>query len=944
MKNWLKRGKTGNDSSRDDISLPLSSRKIHSEEDSSYNRMSTNETQSIISDQVPPSHQPPSQIAGSYFSGNESTSTKSRVHHGSVPTNMDRMEAHSETKDDESKVKIPEMQLELVKSFFAEIPVCDSLIQRKILISSEHYFRVALESYEHLRAVHYRASQNFTLAEWLHIHALLLYGRIQQVQLNLESKGNITQHNKIDLSGDIKVFSPIATILAAIGGVEDHDNGVLYIPDAFFPERPSSDAAYSAAEMQQILNGTLYDWQRSWGRVLEARFERDSRDDKYKMTRSASDLMAAIRDTANSIESIRQRQQVIEEENEETEDYIIKLATKERNLSQLFDEARNAKDYTLRPPCDRVYSFKNPAFSASDPTLDAKPKRTSTLMNKDAQDFSMYQNNASVPEIASPTQTSQRTTDKATMVPASFPTARSPPAPIPTRPNNFNKKSSVVAGSPTIAHNALVFQVNHQPNKQRPISKAVIMDEDIIPLRQSRRNRRGFHTGSPELHQNQIFSELNPTYSLDPKKNSPALAKPRRFSSLRNQFTQVDPLVPNVDTSAYRPGKMSVFTGPIDPNTGEGPSIDASKVSEHTRSREDPHSAQQIVAPLSPPISAHNSKKAVSGSAESPTEATSYFNNYVNESFSNSEVSLLTPPDTSFDSEVGSLIDTPEKSLSDDKVDNNDNFEHSDSTGRRSVRASSPLGSGSVSVSGSGSEVETGLMSDYDNDNEEIKSFMTADDSRIDQVEESINDTTQVDQDYSGAETSNPRRKTDQETDRDAVEIMTNSEYPMSSPLLSNRRFTPEIPERSAEHTTSLGRVLSTSKKSARKVTIGGSSDNLDQFVHYDAQLWSDYTTFVNSISDSKLATFEPVPTKYKGDMSWALPVKVNHKSPQREITVKLPHKKVSKQEQVLALILQTCYEHQNPVQYWHNEVRVDVNLHELVSKYVASAVDDRTL
>lgn len=966
MKNWLKRGKTGNNSSRDDISLPLSSQKIHSEGDSSYIGLSANETQSIISEQEPPSHQPPSQFAGHTIPGSESTSTKSRIYRGSVATNMNHMASDSKTRDEESEVKIPEKQLELIKTFFKDIPDCESLAQRKILISSEHYFRVALESYEHLRAVHYRASQNFTLAEWLHIHALLLYGRIQQVQLGLNSKGSITQHNKIDLSGDIKVFSPIASILAAIGGVEDRDNGVLYIPDAVYPERPSSEAAYSAAEMQQILNGTLYDWQRSWGRVLEARFERDSRDVKFKMTRSASDLMTAIRDIADSIDKIRQRQQTIEEGSECNEEYIIKLASKERNLSLLFEEARNAKDYTLRPPCDRVYNFQNPAFSASDPTLDVKPKRTSTLMEKDSHGSNMYQyqKNASVPDIFSPAQVdpSSATAIPAAAVSAPVPssTPRSPPAAIPTCPTSSNRHSGVYVGSPNVLHNALIFPTNnHQHNRHQPNSKAVIMDEDIIPVKQNRRNRRGFHAGSPEMRQNQAFGELKPNYSLDPKMN--ATVRPRRFSSLRNQFTQISPLVPNADTPAYRPAKMNVATGPVETKSSGHASAEAAKVAEEKKlkanqnansvHKEVPGMQEQSelqfkressVAPLSPPISSRAGKKVTSESSESPSETTNYFNNYVQESFNNSEASLLTPPDTSFESDVGSLGDTQDPSLSvgDDSNDNDPALSDCAVHGSVHDLQFSGSGSNSGSGSGSGSEMETGFMSDFENEDEDVKSFTTADDSRFNKAGESTLETTLMDQDHTGVKTSSPGVQPSQEF----VENINSPMLSGSSPLLPNRRFTPDIPDRTVDHTASLARALSTSRKSARKVTIGGSSDNLDQFVHYDAQLWSDYVTFVNSISDAKLATFEPIPTTLKGDLSWALAVNVNHKSPQREITIKLPHKKVSKQEQVLALILQTCYERQAPVQHWHNEVHVDVDLRELVSKYVATAVDDRTL
>ena len=249
------------------------------------------------------------------------------------------------------------------------------LVPQYILISSEHYFRLAHEAYQQLQAVHFRASLEFSLAEWLHIHALLLYGRIQAVQQaagSLRTEHDITnQLNQIDLTGEVPVFGPIATALGAIGIVEDRGSGVVYIPDAIFPSQPSNsfDTSFgsdpltelSSLEIRQILDGTLYDWQRSWHRVLEARTERARQEVGRGMTRSSSELISAIRETTQSISQMRcgQMSPLLDEEST-SEDSSLETRTSdlmsfENQLTALIEEARNARDYTIHRPCDQVY-------------------------------------------------------------------------------------------------------------------------------------------------------------------------------------------------------------------------------------------------------------------------------------------------------------------------------------------------------------------------------------------------------------------------------------------------------------------------------------------------------------------------------------------------------------------------------------------------------------
>lgn len=263
----------------------------------------------------------------------------------------------------------------VLKRFAANLSATSDLVTEHILISSEQYFRLVREAYGQLQAVHYRASLNFSLAEWLHIHALLLYGRVQAIRQEIAPGGTKNEQlNLIDLSGDIEVFSPIATILQAIGLVKDEEGGVLYVPDAVFPtQRPfSSDPLLelSSIEIKQILDGTLYDWQRSWSRVLEARSRRDNQLLGVQMTRSSSELVDAIRETTKSISQMRKMQQL---------DYAYTTASGdiekcEARLTSLIEEARNAKDYTIHEPSDDVYRYMHNVCSLASIRVPPAPR------------------------------------------------------------------------------------------------------------------------------------------------------------------------------------------------------------------------------------------------------------------------------------------------------------------------------------------------------------------------------------------------------------------------------------------------------------------------------------------------------------------------------------------------------------------------------------------
>lgn len=211
-----------------------------------------------------------------------------------------------------------------------DISIKTSCYSVQVRVTTEHYFRLVHESWEQLRAAQFKASQRFSLAEWLHIHALMLFGRIQQV--NPRDYGDT---NNINIDPDTQVFSPIWTVLSAIGIVHDTDLCIRYIPDARVPS-PESSQGYTPKDLSHILDGTLYDWNRSWIRVTEARLERERRHLNTSALPSSTEeeLLEAI---ATKSQQLGQRSN------------IQSRTMLEEELAVLIQRLRDSKDHTMRP-------------------------------------------------------------------------------------------------------------------------------------------------------------------------------------------------------------------------------------------------------------------------------------------------------------------------------------------------------------------------------------------------------------------------------------------------------------------------------------------------------------------------------------------------------------------------------------------------------------------
>lgn len=160
----------------------------------------------------------------------------------------------------------------------------------------------------------------------------------------------------------------------------------MYIPDAHFP-KVSKDTIESAVALQHILNGalnsTLYNCQRSWMRFIEARQSRESRGTEFAHAGSSSQLLTAIQQAVKKIGRGKQENRTVvfvpglsdDDNPEQSKDSDSSLDSaysgdesgasnlpEEEQSHALFEETRDAKDCTIRPPCGHLYSDVHPSL------------------------------------------------------------------------------------------------------------------------------------------------------------------------------------------------------------------------------------------------------------------------------------------------------------------------------------------------------------------------------------------------------------------------------------------------------------------------------------------------------------------------------------------------------------------------------------------------------
>jgi hypothetical protein len=147
-------------------------------------------------------------------------------------------------------------------------------------VKTEQYFKFVELSWSQLVEAKPDIVQRFSLAEWRHAHALLLYGRIENVKFDaLGIKPSAP--TRIPLPRNLRVFQPIWSVLASVGTVEDDELGVIYIPDAMLP---TSLEANSDLDIEGLLTCFQFDWNESWNDVLSKRSLREGYDQRIGVT------------------------------------------------------------------------------------------------------------------------------------------------------------------------------------------------------------------------------------------------------------------------------------------------------------------------------------------------------------------------------------------------------------------------------------------------------------------------------------------------------------------------------------------------------------------------------------------------------------------------------------------------------------------------------------
>lgn len=146
---------------------------------------------------------------------------------------------------------------------------------RKIHATIDHegYKAFVIQAYEKLLEARPRLQYLLSLAEWLHVHMLLVYARMFECELHFH-KIVLPGEFRIAIPRDIVVMEPIAAVLTSIGILEDRDRGVTYVPVARSFSGSDGYRPHNKDDVTEFLEWTQYDWNASWEKVEEGRTER----------------------------------------------------------------------------------------------------------------------------------------------------------------------------------------------------------------------------------------------------------------------------------------------------------------------------------------------------------------------------------------------------------------------------------------------------------------------------------------------------------------------------------------------------------------------------------------------------------------------------------------------------------------------------------------------
>mmetsp|Transcript_13530 Transcript_13530/g.32649 ORF Transcript_13530/g.32649 Transcript_13530/m.32649 type:complete len:958 (-) Transcript_13530:68-2941(-) len=146
--------------------------------------------------------------------------------------------------------------------------------QKKIYssIRNERFLMAIDLAYDRIVKENHRLELIFSIAEWRHVHVLMLYARLFQCELLAQ---NIYQPKEfsIYLPDNLQIFEPLGVVLASIGVVEDKEGGLSYIPVAkalqgrkYKPHDPS--------DVTVFMEWSQYKWNASWTQVKVERKRR----------------------------------------------------------------------------------------------------------------------------------------------------------------------------------------------------------------------------------------------------------------------------------------------------------------------------------------------------------------------------------------------------------------------------------------------------------------------------------------------------------------------------------------------------------------------------------------------------------------------------------------------------------------------------------------------
>ncbi|CAJ1946557.1 unnamed protein product [Cylindrotheca closterium] len=139
-------------------------------------------------------------------------------------------------------------------------------------IRNERFLMATDLAYDRIVKENHRLELLFSIAEWRHVHALMLYARIFQCELSAE---NIFQPKEFSIyvPDNLHIFEPLGVVLASIGVVEEKEGGLSYIPVAK-PLHGGNYKPHDPSDVTVFMEWSQYKWNDSW---TQAKVERTRR-------------------------------------------------------------------------------------------------------------------------------------------------------------------------------------------------------------------------------------------------------------------------------------------------------------------------------------------------------------------------------------------------------------------------------------------------------------------------------------------------------------------------------------------------------------------------------------------------------------------------------------------------------------------------------------------